>query len=466
MKILEDRIRELDNWVEHQHADETGAYRALPARIHPIGSAQPALEDFVSYLPEAKYIDKRTGTIWDTTGINRAFPPIPSGRHFTNQSDSIDAERPIHGLTWLPGEERIIENTAIIEGGRITLPGHHVFNQYRPPHALPGNAAQAGPWIDLLEKVYSDDAEHIACWFAHRVQRPHEKLNHAIVLGGHPGIGKDSLIQGVIPAVGAWNVEDVSPANLTGRFNGFLRSVILRVSELRDTGDADRYGFYEHTKTIIAAPPDTLLVDEKHIRAYRIPNLTGVVFTTNHRTDGLYLPEDDRRHYVAWSEAQAEHFSRDYWPSFYSWLDGGGFGHVAAYLRDFDIDAFNPKAPPPKTQAFWDIVAASRAPEDAPMADALEKLGNPSAVTLADVISAAASDVNFQSWLQDRRNARKIPHRFEDAGYVAVRNSNRKDGYWVVDRKRQPMYAQKSMSIRDRLIAAQERSERFRTWST
>ena len=45
---------------------------------------------------------------------------------------------------------------------------------------------------------------------------------------------------------------------LTGRFNPFLKSVILRVSEARDLGDVDRYAFYETTKTMWAARRDML----------------------------------------------------------------------------------------------------------------------------------------------------------------------------------------------------------------
>jgi hypothetical protein len=51
---------------------------------------------------------------------------------------------------------------------------------------------------------------------------------------------------------------------------------------------------------------------------------------------------------------------------------------VAAYLASLDISGFNPKAPPPKTPAFWAIVA-NRAPEDAELADVLDGLGNPNA---------------------------------------------------------------------------------------
>jgi len=37
-------------------------------------------------------------------------------------------------------------------------------------------------------------------------------------------------------------------------------------------------------------------------------NVCGVVITTNHKTDGIYLPADDRRHYVAWSDLAKEDF--------------------------------------------------------------------------------------------------------------------------------------------------------------
>ena len=43
----------------------------------------------------------------------------------------------------------------------------------------------------------------------------------------------------------------------------------------------------------------------------------------------------------------------------------GGFGHVAAFLHNFDLTGFDPKAEPPRTDAFWAIVDNSRAPEEA-----------------------------------------------------------------------------------------------------
>ena len=60
-------------------------------------------------------------------------------------------------------------------------------------------------------------------WLAHRVQRPYEKINHGIVLGGKPGIGNDSMLEPVKQAVGPWNFGEVSPQKMLGRFNVFLR---------------------------------------------------------------------------------------------------------------------------------------------------------------------------------------------------------------------------------------------------
>ncbi|MEQ1761080.1 MAG: primase-helicase family protein [Vicinamibacterales bacterium] len=286
------------------------------------------------------------------------------------------------------------------------------------------------------------------------MQRPNEKVNHALVLGGLQGIGKDTLLEPVKAAVGPWNFVEVSPRQLTGRFNGFVKSVILRVSEARDLGDIDRYAFYDHMKVYTAAPPDVLRVDEKNLREYVVWNVCGVIITTNHKTDGLYLPADDRRHFFAWSNATKDDFTSDYWAGLYRWYDSGGVWHVGAYLAEFDLANFDPKAPPPKTPAFWDVVDSNRAPEDAELADCLDRLMRPSVTTLAAI--AEHAQVGFSDWLRDRKNARQVPHRLETAGYAPVRNPDAKDGLWRLEDRRQVVYGRLAVSARDRLVAARE----------
>jgi hypothetical protein len=67
-------------------------------------------------------------------------------------------------------------------------------------------------------------------------------------LGDNQGVGKDTLLEPVKRAIGPWNFSEVSPQQVLGRFNGFLKSVILRVSEARDLGNVDRFQFYDHMK--------------------------------------------------------------------------------------------------------------------------------------------------------------------------------------------------------------------------
>ena len=236
----------------------------------------------------------------------------------------------------------LIPGRLIANGEWIVRPGCTTFDLYRPPRIKPGDPKKACPWLDHICLVYPEAGPHILQWLAQRVQRPEIKINHALVLGGNQGVGKDTILEPVKHAVGPWNLQEASPPQTLGRFSAFVKSVVLRVSEARDLGDANRYAFYDHLKALTAAPPDALSVDEKHIRAYSVFNVCGVVITSNHRTNDIHLPADDRRHYVAWSEKTKEGFEEGYWSKIYGRYAAGGNEHVAAYLADLDISVPDP----------------------------------------------------------------------------------------------------------------------------
>jgi hypothetical protein len=416
------------------------------------------LEDFYAYMPTHSYIFVPTMETWPASSVNSRVRPIavPMREKPVPAAMWLDSNRAVEQMTWAPGEPMEIRDRLIADGGWFTRPGCVSLNLYRPPVLVP-RAGDVGPWLRHLEYIYPEGADHAVKWFAHRVQRPHEKPNHALVLGGAQGIGKDSVLESIKHAIGPWNFADVSPQNVLGRFNKFGRSVILRVSEARDLGDTDRFAFYDHMKVYTAAPPDVLRIDEKFKGEYYVPNVCGVIITSNHKSDGIYLPGDDRRHLVLWSPRSKEDFSPEYWQAFWRWLNTGGTEFVAHYLKTLDLSGWDAKAPPPKTQAFFEIVDASRAPEDAEMADVLDKLGRPDAVTLSQIETRAAED--FKYWLKDRRNRRKIPHRMEECSYVPVRNpTDKRDGLWVTGGKRQTVYAKRELSLRDQIAAAEKLS--------
>jgi hypothetical protein len=359
-------------------------------------------DDFHAYMPSHQYIFVPSRELWPASSVDARLRPVPISaaenepklkQPRMRASVWLDKNRPVEQMTWAPGLPLIIQNRLVSGGGWIQRNGVACFNLYRPPTIELGTATAAGPWIDHVRTVYPKDADHIISFLAHRVQRPQEKINHALLLGGDQGIGKDTLLEPIKHTVGPWNFEEVSPVQMLGRFNGFVKSVVLRISEGRDLGDVDRYAFYEHMKVYTAAPPDVLRVDEKNLREHSVFNCCGVIITTNYKESGLYLPADDRRHYVAWSDLKKERFSADYWNKIWKWYEAEGSRHVAAYLATLDISGFDPKAPPPKTAAFWQVVDANRAPEDAELADILDELGKPAAVTLPDVQKNAPSSI-------------------------------------------------------------------------
>jgi hypothetical protein len=104
-------------------------------------------------------------------------------------------------------------------------------------------------------------------------------------------------------------------------------------------------------------------VNDKHLKRYSIPNLTGILFTTNNKFTGLYLPPDDGRHDVLWTNKARETWPDGYFSKLWAWYqddNGLGFAHVAAHLRGLDLDhaRWDPKAPPPHTAAFHLIFRA------------------------------------------------------------------------------------------------------------
>jgi hypothetical protein len=380
-----------------------------------------------------------------------AAPPAPGSAY-----DWLTAHNAVDQMTWAPGEAEIVEGRLFDEGGWVTKAGARVFNFYRPPSEIRGDPGQAGRWEEHVRFLYPNDADHICDWLAQRVQQPAVKINHALVLGGVQRIGKDSILVPVRAAIGEWNFKEIAAHRLLDRFNGWLKSVLLRVNEAHDMGELNRFQFYERIKGYTAAPPEVLSIDEKNVKAYAVPNVTGLVLTTNHKTDGMYLPADDHRHYVAWSDRTLDDFEDGYFASLHRWFAAGGAGHVAAWLAARDIAEFDPKAPPPQTDAWWEIVLAGQSPEKTDLADIIASLGNPDALTIGDIAARASSENSpVAAWLTDAKTRRQVPHRMEEAGYIAARNPfEREKGRWKVRGRNETVYAKKTLSMAERIAAA------------
>jgi hypothetical protein len=469
---------------EDEEGQNEGQAEALRAARCSHGYCGFKIDDFVSCPSENKFLYRPTGHLWIAKGVDGVLTKVKRvGRDPVNASRYLSETNSVAQLTWAPGEPEFIKDMVMSEGcGFTPKRGVTIYNKYRPAVVKPADATKAERWVEHVKTVFGEEhADHIINWCAQRVQQPGIKLNHAIVLGGEPGVGKDTVVTPVRYAVGVHNFEDIEPETILTPYHGYMKSVILRISELGPKDKAggwfDQEGFYNRTKRIIAAPPETHRVNEKHLREYYVPNVTGVVMTTNYQHRGLHLPAIDRRHFVTWSELKKGDLSKSYFDAFHHWLDHeGGYDDVAAYLNARDISGFNPKAEPPLTQAFWDMVGSSggaaadvAADEAAAIADLIDDLGRPDTLTLYDLRREAGEQSELGMWLADKKgSATRVPSRLGACGYIKVRNSHAADELWRLlvpelggppggKVKRMAIYAKTSLSPEERVALATAR---------
>ncbi len=188
------------------------------------GKAPVSIGNFYALMTSHTYIWVPTREMWPAASVNARIRPIPllnadgspklddKQKPVTMAATAwLDRHRPVEQMTWAPGLPELIEDKIVIDGGMVENSGVNCFNLYRPPTLRAGDPDKAQPWLDHVAYIYPDNAEHIFDWLAHRVQRPAEKLNHALVLGGGMGIGKDTLLEPIRYAVGDGNFKEAGP---------------------------------------------------------------------------------------------------------------------------------------------------------------------------------------------------------------------------------------------------------------
>lgn len=438
-------VIEVIDYVYNKEEAKTTAAEGLPTDI--------TMDDFYAYLPKHDYLYVPTQSHWPPATINSRLPK----RDRLKATRWLDKNRAVSQKIWAPGAEQIVLNKHLIQGGWIDKLGAIVFNQYQAGRLYGGEPKHAGRWLDLVKKLYPVPAEHehILDVLAYKLQHPELKINHALVLGGGMRIGKDTILLPIKRALGEWNCYEAKPTTIMSNFNPYMRSVLLVINEARDLGETKRHEFYLHMKDVIASPPETVVLNDKHEKGIHIANVTLVIMTTNHRTDGIYLPPDDGRHFCVWSELTREDHEEGFFDAFYDWLDDGGDAHVAAWLRTRDVSHFKRGRPPPQTPLFYEIVAASR-PTECSWLDDIFADWKPSVFILESLVNRADGEV--REWLTNPGNRGALPYRLEVCGYVRVGKPGDASGRWRVGGKLQNIYGDKNLSHKDRIEMARKLS--------
>lgn len=258
--------------------------------------------------------------------------------------------RIVDRLTYSPGEplfcrEQAADSVAIQD----------CLNLYNPPDTTPAEG-DVRIFLDLVDHVFDHDpmaSLHVLQFFAYAVQNPGARINHALVIQGAQGIGKDTIIQTMERVFGYHNCGQVTLANIESQFNDWLfgRQMIV-FQEMLATG---RRGVYNKLKPYITDP--IVSINIKHLQPQRYPNRAVYVFLTNYQ-HALSIDHGDRRTWVWYSKARPK--SPDFYRRYYDWLaDKHSINALHHFFLTYDIGNFNPMSAPPITDAKTALMNSS-----------------------------------------------------------------------------------------------------------
>jgi len=257
----------------------------------------------------------------------------------------------IEGLDFVPGGEEITQDDD----------GYIVLNLWQPPPwQLQSVAEKPRLFLEHLSYLFDGDQaalEHVLNWIAHLVQRPAERIDHALLITSEAkGIGKSTFGNIVRRLVGEKNARIAHSKDLKSQFDGWLAGTLyVQVDEVYESGN---WELANKLKSLITEP--VVSVNLKYGPQMEIKNYARLIMFSNH-TAPLNLEDGDRRYFVFNSQAQPR--SDDYYDQLHrEIMTTRGMNAIYSYLMCRDLTQFNPHRRPPMTKAKQEIVEVSGNP--------------------------------------------------------------------------------------------------------
>lgn len=303
-------------------------------------------------------------------------------------------------ISWHPGHGRIFEHE-----------GTTVLNSYRPSQLAQTTEVPAVPvpdedvvvWLDEVAAIIPNPEEraHVLDWMAHTAQHPGTKINHAVFLGGDEGIGKDFILEPLRLALGDHNTRAIRASKLESDHNEYLwRTKLLVINEMH-SGVFAKAKTEQELKEILAAPPDTVILDIKYVREVMMPNLFSVVFFANDKKALVITNDYARRYFCVWSNRTpitdpAE--NSGYWTPRWQWLKENT-GLLYQWLMTRDLSRFSAQGRPPMTEFTRQVIWDSRPAVEQAVRQMIEDEAHPFDYPLltAEQVSQALEDGNLLS---------------------------------------------------------------------
>lgn len=239
--------------------------------------------------------------------------------------------------------------------------GRSVLNIWQTPRweERPSEDEPA-PFLEHVRYLFEDDQQvidHVLNFLAHLVQRPDERVNHAILLTSEAkGIGKSTLGTIIRRLIGERNSYVAQSKDLKSQFDGWLMGkLVVQVDEIYEHGNAD---LALRLKPILTEP--TVSVNVKYGPQMVVKNFARLLLFSNHSAP-IDIEDGDRRYFVFDSQAQPR--EPDYYERLNAFISSDdGMAAIYWWLKRRCLASFKPYAAPPLTLHKEAIIQASGSP--------------------------------------------------------------------------------------------------------
>jgi hypothetical protein len=316
-------------------------------------------------------------------------------------------------LEFLPGQPEITHDAD----------GCRVLNLWRalPWRQCPEDTSVPTMFLEHVEYLFDgnhEEIEHILNYIAHLVQRPAERVSHALLITSEAkGIGKSTFGAIVRRLVGEQNSRVVQTKDLKAQFDGWLvGKLVIQVDEVYEAGNWD---LANKLKPLITER--TVSVNVKYGPQMEIENYARFIMFSNH-TAPLDLEAGDRRYFVFDSKARPKDDA--YYDRLHDFLENPkGIEAIYSFLMKRDLSTFNPHRRPPMTEAKRAVIELSKHPLEVYIREAVESGHLLEVLGREFSLDALQRQLSKDGYSAHAKNTKQLGEALEAAGIVKVRST-------------------------------------------
>jgi len=210
-----------------------------------------------------------------------------------------------------------------------------------------GVVPKAGDWGLIrqhIEEVIAggnrEFGDYVIRWIAWSVQNPAAQAEVALVLIGHKGAGKGTLVRVLQRIFGAHAFQVTSREEVIGKFNGHLQDCILFVADEAYWGGDKRC--VGRLQGMITEP--TLPIERKGFDLILVPNYLHVVMLAE---PGWVIPAGRyERRYAALTVSDVKMGDRNYFNALHRQIANGGAEAMMWDLQQMPLEGWHPREIP------------------------------------------------------------------------------------------------------------------------